>query len=260
MNLADVFSRAAAEDRAALIGYIPAGYPDLPTSIDVATTMVAGGCDVIEVGIPFSDPTMDGPVIEAASRQALAQGTHIPQVLEVIEHIARTGAAPLVMSYYNPIFRYGVDKFARDLKNAGGEGIITPDLIVDEAGEWIAASDTYDLSRIFLIAPSSTEERIALTTQACRGFVYAASVMGVTGARAQVSDQAQTIVARAKAHTSTPVSVGLGVKNKQQAAHIAQYADGVIVGSAFVNVAKSGSTVVRELAEELSLGVRQKVT
>jgi len=252
------FEKARADGgRAALVGYLPAGFPDVQGGIDGLRAMVEAGCDVIEVGLPYSDPVMDGPTIQAAAQQALDRGVRTTDVLRTVEAVAATGAAVVVMTYWNPILRYGVDAFARDLAAAGGSGLITPDLIPDEADEWIAASDTHGLDRIFLVAPSSTEERIASTAAATRGFLYAASTMGVTGARDAVGDAAPLLVQRCRAHTTLPVGVGLGVRSRAQAAELAAFADGVIVGSAFVTaVEKGGAAGARALAAELAEGVR----
>lgn len=255
-RLEAVFAACRAERRAALVGYLPVGYPDLAGSLDVLRTMVESGCDIVEVGIPYSDPTMDGPTIEAAAVQALRQGTRVRDVFRAVETVASAGAAPVVMTYWNPVLRYGVDAFARDLAAAGGQGLITPDLIPDEADTWMAASDAHDLDRIFLVAPSSTEERLAMTVKACRGFVYAASTMGVTGARATVSAAAPELVARVRSTSDIPVGVGLGVRSGAQAAEIAAFADGVIVGSAIVAAAADGLPAVRALTSELAAGVR----
>ncbi|GAA3743579.1 tryptophan synthase subunit alpha [Salinactinospora qingdaonensis] len=260
-------AQARREGRAALIGYLPGGFPDVASSIEIIRAMVAGGCDVIEVGLPYSDPTMDGPTIQRAADRALSAGTTPADVLRVVAATAETGAAALVMSYWNPIDRYGVDRFATDLATAGGSGVITPDLLPEEAGPWLAASDAAGLDRIFLVAPSSTDERLRLTTDACRGFVYAASLMGVTGTRAQVADTAEKLVSRTRAATADsglPVCVGLGISNRAQAAEVAGYADGVIAGAGFCQRVLdapdlSGATAaVRDFAAELSQGVRSR--
>ncbi|WP_078277795.1 tryptophan synthase subunit alpha [Mycobacteroides franklinii] len=256
-RLTEVFDKCRAEERAALIGYLPNGYPDLDTSIELMTTLVRGGCDIIEVGIAYSDPMMDGPMIAAAAETALANGVRVADVFTTVRAITDVGGHAVVMSYWNPVLRYGVDAFARDLAAAGGLGIITPDLIPDEAEDWIAASDAHDLDRIFLVAPSSTPERLAKTIGACRGFVYAASTMGVTGARDAVSNAAPTLVSRVREVSDIPVGVGLGVRSGAQAAEIAAYADGVIVGSALVAAAPQGPAAVRTLTEELATGVRR---
>ncbi len=222
------------EDRAALVGYLPLGFPDVATSTRAAVAMVEAGVDVVELGLPYSDPGMDGPTIQRAVERSLAGGTRVRDVFGAVEQIAATGAPVLVMTYWNPVLRYGVDAFARDLAAAGGAGLITPDLIPDEGADWIAASDARELDRVFLVAPSSTPERLAMTSAASRGFVYAASTMGVTGERTTVGAQAERLVADTRAAGAEHVCVGLGVSRPEQAADIARYADGVIVGSALV--------------------------
>jgi tryptophan synthase alpha chain len=259
-RLGPLFDRCRAEGRAALIGYLPTGYPDVQTSIEAMTTLVDSGCDLIEVGIAYSDPGMDGPTIAAATDVALKRGVRVRDALAAVEAISARGGQAVVMSYWNPVLRYGVDAFARDLAAAGGAGMITPDLIPDEADDWYAASDEHNLDRIFLVAPSSTPERLAATVAASRGFVYAASTMGVTGARDVVSNAAPELVARVKEVSDIPVGVGLGVRSRAQAADIGGYADGVIVGSALVSALESGLPAVAALTEELAAGVRQKVT
>lgn len=255
-RLADTFAQCRSENRAALVGYLPAGFPTVPESIEVFQTMVSAGCDIVEVGIPYSDPVMDGPTIQAAADTALRAGARVRDVFTVVDKVSAAGGKAVVMTYWNLVMRYGIDAFARDLAAAGGLGIITPDLIPDEAGEWIEASDRHDLDRIFLVAPSSTEERIASTVAASRGFVYAASTMGVTGARDAVSSAAPELTARIRRHSDIPVGVGLGVRSGAQAAEIAQFADAVIVGSALVSAVDRGLDAVAELTSELAEGVR----
>ncbi len=258
------FSRAKAAGRAALVGYLPAGYPSVEGAASTLRAMVAAGVDVVEVGLPYSDPLMDGPTIQRAVDTALRAGTTTTDVLRTVESVAATGAATVVMSYWNPVDRYGVDRFARDLASAGGAGVITADLIPDEADEWISAARTHEIDTVFLVAPSSSDERIALTVQACRGFVYAASTMGVTGARASVSTAAAALVQRTRTATDLPVAVGLGVSTAGQAAEVAGFADGVIVGSAFVRClldavdGQSGVRAAVALAAELAAGVRRR--
>jgi tryptophan synthase alpha chain len=250
---------ARAEGRAALIAYVPVGYPDVEGSIAAMVAAVEGGADVIEVGVPYSDPGMDGPVIQQAVDVAVRAGVGMRDVLRAVEAVAAAGAVPVVMTYWNPVDRYGVDRFAADLAAAGGAGAITPDLIPDEAAGWLAAAERTDLDRVFLVAPSSTPARLASTTAACRGFVYAASTMGVTGTRATVSDAAETLVARTRAVApDLAVCVGLGVSNAAQAAEVAGFADGVIVGSAYVRelLEGRGADGVRRLSAELAGGVR----
>ncbi|WP_432483244.1 tryptophan synthase subunit alpha [Kineococcus esterisolvens] len=255
--------RAKAEDRAALVAYLPVGFPDVDGSIAAAKAAVAGGADVVELGLPYSDPTMDGPTIQRAVDTALRARTRPADVLRAVEEVAATGAAVLVMTYWPPVDRYGVDRFAADLASAGAAGLITPDLIPDEAAAWIAASDEHGLERVFLVAPSSTDARLASTSAACRGFVYAASTMGVTGARTTVGAGAARLVERTRAAGAQRVCVGLGVSTREQAAQVATYADGVIVGSAFVSrlldagSPAEGARAVGELAEDLARGVRR---
>ncbi|MPV38954.1 tryptophan synthase subunit alpha [Georgenia subflava] len=246
---------AKARGGAALVGYLPVGFPDVATSVRAAKTLVSAGAEVIELGLPYSDPGMDGEVIQRAAQAALDGGTRTADVLRAVEQVAATGAAVLVMTYWNPVHRYGVDRFARDLAAAGGAGLITPDLIPDEAGEWIAASDAHGLDRVFLVAPSSTDARLAMTAEACRGFVYAASTMGVTGARTSVDTHARELVGRTRQAGAERVCVGLGVSTREQAAEIAEYSDGVIVGSAFVRtLAREDGDVDAGLRDLAALG------
>jgi tryptophan synthase alpha chain len=257
-GVADVFARCRAEGRGALVGYLPAGYPTVDASVELLNAMVEGGCDLLEVGIPYSDPVMDGPTVQAAADTALRAGFRLRDVFGVVERVAAAGGAAVVMTYFNPVLRYGVPAFARDLAAAGGLGLITPDLIPDEADEWLAASREHGLDRVFLVAPSSTDERIALTAAASSGFLSAASTMGVTGARGRVDDAAARIVARCRPHTTLPIGVGLGVRSGEQAAEVASFADAVIVGSAFVTAAeRAGADGVHALAAELAEGVRR---
>jgi tryptophan synthase alpha chain len=261
-KLSEVLAAAKAENRAALIGYLPAGFPTVEGSIAACRAMIEGGVDIVEVGLPYSDPQMDGPVIQRAVQVALDAGVNTLDVLRVVEGVAATGTPTLVMSYWNPIERFGTERFAKQLAEAGGAGTILPDLIPEEADDWIAAADGQSLDRVFLVAQTSTPERISLTTSVCRGFVYAASLMGVTGTRDAVSGNAEGLVERTRAATDVPVCVGLGVSDGAQAAEVARFADGVIVGSAFVRRlleapdAESGLEAVRALARELSEGVR----
>lgn len=263
-TMADAFATARAEDRAVLLGFLPAGFPDVETSVRAMTTMVEAGVDAIEVGLPYTDPVLDGPVIQAAAQQALDGGCRTAEVLRIVSEVAATGAPTLVMTYWNPVLAHGVERFADGLVAAGGAGLITPDLTPDHGADWIAAADDRGLDKVFLVAPSSTDARVAETAQACRGFVYAAAVMGVTGARTTTSSLAGPLVARTRAVTDTPVGVGLGVSNGDQAAEVASYADAVIVGSAFVRClldapdTESGLAALRDAATDLAEGVRRR--
>lgn len=259
MNALDaVFARCRDEDRAALVAYLPAGYPDLPGSLDAVRVVAQSGADVIEVGVPYTDPLMDGPVIEQAAAQALSSGFRFHQVLDVVRAVGDAGAVPVVMSYWNPVLRYGPARFAADLAAAGGAGVITPDLVPDEAQDWREGAARHGVAPIFLVAPSSTDARLTMTVQACRGFVYVASTMGVTGARDEVGAGARQLVERTRALTDLPLCVGLGVSTRTQAAQIAGYADGVIVGSALVRSIGQDPTLagLRALTQELAEGVR----
>lgn len=254
------FELARAENRALLIGYLPAGFPTLDRSISAIKAMAEGGVDVIEVGLPYSDPVMDGPVIQQASEMALANGFKTRDVFKVV---AASPAPTLVMSYWNPIERFGVAEFSENLKKAGGEGVITPDLTIEESQSWISSTDKEQLHRVYVVAPSTTDNRLAKVTKHCSGFIYAASLMGVTGARRDVSSAAQSLVERVKKVSNTPVCVGLGVSTGEQAREISKYADGVIVGSAFIKLildSKSESEAnlkVKSLATELAAAVRR---
>ncbi|MEU8120044.1 tryptophan synthase subunit alpha [Spirillospora sp. NPDC049024] len=267
MTVQTAYDKAKADGRAALVGYLPAGFPTYEGAVEAAKTMVDAGCDVIEIGLPYTDPMMDGPTIQDAVHQALVGGIRVADVFRTVEAVAATGVPTLVMTYWNPVDHYGVDRFARDLAAAGGAGLITPDLTPEEGGAWLEASDAHGLDRVFLVALSSTDERIETITRACRGFVYAASLMGVTGARSALDTGAPRLVERTravldKAGRALPVGLGLGVGTGAQAAEVAGFADGVIVGSAFIRRLldapdlASGLAGVRALTEELAAGVR----
>jgi len=262
--LSDRLAEIRAEGRPALVGYLPAGFPTVEGSARAIEAMVEGGVDVVEVGLPYSDPVMDGPVIQAAADTALAAGTRITDVFDVVAASVKAGAPTVVMTYWNPVERFGVERFAQSLADAGGSGLITPDLIPDEAAEWTAAARSHDLDQIFLVAPSSTDSRLAMTTRAASGFVYATSVMGVTGARGQTSNRAPELVRRLREVTELPVGVGLGVSNGDQAAEVGAFADAVIVGSALVRCIldagddlEAGLDAVRVLSADLRAGVER---
>ncbi|TLW92176.1 tryptophan synthase subunit alpha [Saccharomonospora piscinae] len=252
-----LFETTRQQRRAALVAYLPAGYPTVAASKTLLGATIDAGADLVEIGVPYSDPVMDGPTIQGAADAALRNGFRLKHLFEVVESVAARGGRAVVMTYYNPVYHYGVDAFARDLASAGGLGLITPDLTPDEGGEWLTAASEHGLDRIFLVAPSSSDERIALTTKATTGFVYATAVMGVTGARESVGTNAAELVRRTRQHTDLPVGVGLGVRSADQAAEVAGFADAVIVGSALVAKAGDGPDALGSLTAELAEGVRR---
>ncbi|MGD8201171.1 tryptophan synthase subunit alpha [Ornithinimicrobium sp. W1679] len=258
-TLSEVFDRCSAEDRAALVAYLPAGFPDLDTSLEAVRALAASGADVVEVGVPYTDPLMDGPVIEQAASRSLAGGFRLARVFDLVRAVREAGAVPVVMSYWNPVLHYGPERFASDLAAAGGAGMITPDLVPDEADAWLQAAEAHDLDPVFLVAPSSTDARLRSTAAACRGFVYVASTMGVTGTRSAVGGDAATLVERVRAVTDLPLCVGLGVSDGAQAHEVAAFADGVIVGSALVRAVDQDPSLeaLRTLTAELAAGVRR---
>jgi tryptophan synthase alpha chain len=247
---------AKAERAGALVGYLPAGFPDLGTSIDAAIALVEAGVDVIELGLPYSDPVMDGPVIQAATQTALKGGFRLRHGFEAVRAItAATGAPVLVMTYWNPVTQYGVDRFADALLEAGGAGLITPDLIPDEAADWLATSDRTGLDRVFLAAPTSTPERLRRTVEVSRGFVYAVSTMGITGARSDVDAAARGLVSRLRDAEVRNTCVGIGISTPEQVSEVLGYADGAIVGSALVKaLADGGVEAAGRLAGRLAEG------
>ena len=262
-------SRRSAQRRGALVGFLHAGYPDVTTSLAALRALTGDGdspgVDLVEVGMPYSDPMIDGVTVQRAGTRALERGVRTRDAFTAVEAVAATGTPAVVMTYWNLVEQYGPDRFARDLAAAGGSGAITPDLTPDEAGEWLAASDAHGLDRIFLVSPSSTDARLAATVAACRGWVYATSVMGVTGARATTSSAAPELVARIRAaDPEAMVGVGLGVSNGAQAREVVGFADAVIVGSALVRTLLDAEDAgrpddlsgLRALVADLADGVR----
>lgn len=255
-RVADTIAQRNREAGGALIGYLPAGFPDLQTSIDAAVALAENGVDVIELGLPYSDPVMDGTVIQAATQQALAGGFRLRDGFTAVREITKRADIPvLVMTYWNPVLQYGVDRFADDLAAAGGAGLITPDLIPDEGAEWLAASERAGLDRVFLAAPTSTDERLRQAVEASRGFVYAVSTMGITGARSDVDAAARTLIGRLREAGATSACVGVGISTGAQVREVLGYADGAIVGSALVKaLADGGVEAVARTAAELAGG------
>ena len=258
--LADALARARQENRAALITYMPAGFPTVEEGIAAIRAMLDSGADIIEVGLPHSDPALDGPVIQAADDVALRGGVRIGDVIRTVnETYLTTGKPVLVMSYWNPIEKYGAERFADELAEAGGAGCILPDLPVQESASWRESAARHGLATVFVVAPSSTDARLREITAAGSGFVYASSLMGVTGVREAVNAAASSLVRRVRATTELPVCVGIGISNASQAAQVAGFADGVIVASALVKAmldapdAAAGVAAVRKLTAELRL-------
>ncbi|MGV0868316.1 tryptophan synthase subunit alpha [Corynebacterium kalidii] len=255
-RLSEIFTDATGDGRAALVGYLPAGYPTVDGSVELVTAL-ARYADLIEVGVPFTDPMMDGPTIQAAATTALDAGFRVKDTFTVVQAVTDAGGAAVIMSYWNPILQYGPERFAEELAAAGGLGSIIPDLLPEESARWNEACRANGLDNVYLVAPSTTPERLALTVGAGGGFIYAQSHMGVTGAQDDVSSDARELVSRTRAATDLPVAVGLGVKTGGHAAAIADYADGVIVGSALISAASEGVDTLERLAAELYEGVRR---
>ncbi|WP_018024710.1 tryptophan synthase subunit alpha [Corynebacterium ulceribovis] len=255
-TITDILQGAKAENRGAFIAYYPAGFPTVEESITNLKSLVDAGVDLIEVGLPFSDPMMDGPTIQAAANVALDNGFRVRDFFDVVHEVTSYGGNCVFMTYYNLVLQYGPEKFAKDFAKAGGLGAIIPDLIPEEAGEWIAACEKYGIDPIFLVAPSSTAERLKITTAASRGFVYVTSHMGVTGARESIGSSAGELVERVREISDIPACVGLGVKTGKQAAELSQFADGIIVGSVLITAAEKGPEKLDQLANELAAGVR----
>ena len=248
---------AAIERRAgALVGYLPIGYPDLQTSIDAAVALIENGFDILELGPPYSDPVMDGEIIQQATQAALAAGFKLCDLFTAVREIsARVDAPILVMSYWNPIVQYGVDRFADDLKAAGGAGLITPDITPETAGEWIAASKRTGLDRVFLAAPTSSDERLAMITEASTGFIYTVSTMGITGERQTLDANARTLVGRLREHGAARACVGIGISTAEHVAGVLEYADGAIIGTALVRALRDGGVEgIARTARELAQG------
>ncbi|MEL5990038.1 tryptophan synthase subunit alpha [Microbacterium phosphatis] len=246
--------KAHAEGRGAFVGYLPIGYPDLETSIEAAVRLAENGVDILELGPPYSDPVMDGPIIQEATQAALAAGFRTRDTFTAVREITRRVDIPvLVMTYWNPVVQYGVDRYADDLAAAGGAGLITPDITPEAAPDWIAASERTGLDRVFLAAPTSSDERLDLVIRNTTGFVYTVSTMGITGERAQLDAAARTLVGRLRDHGAGRACVGIGISTAAQIADVLQYADGAIIGTALVRALRDGgleqlAATTRELA------------
>lgn len=249
-------AKAEAEGRSAFVGYLPVGFPDLDTSIQAAVTLAQNGVDIIELGPPYSDPVMDGAIIQEATTLALQNGFKMADLFTAVRAITAAVDAPvLVMTYWNPVVQYGVDRYADDLLAAGGAGLITPDITPEVAGEWIAASERTGLDRVFLAAPTSTDERLDLVVSASTGFVYTVSTMGITGERAELDRAARTLVARLREHGAMRACVGIGISTAEQVAGVSEYADGAIVGTALVRALRDGGLpALADVTRSLAVG------
>lgn len=254
--VADTIEAGRESGRGTLIGYLPVGFPDLATSVDAAVTLIEHGFDAVELGVPYSDPVMDGPAIQAATLRALASGFRLRDVFTAVERVrARVDAPVLVMTYWNPVMQYGAEQFAEQLAAAGGAGLITPDVTPDADTGWIEISERTGLERVFLAAPSSTDARLELTVGASRGFVYTVSTMGITGARADLDLTARELTGRLRAVGAERCCVGIGISTPEQVREVLGYADGAIVGSALVSaLADGGLPALADLADRLSSG------
>ncbi|NHI17092.1 tryptophan synthase subunit alpha [Microbacterium excoecariae] len=254
--------RARDEGRGAFVGYLPVGYPDLATSIDAAVALAEAGADILELGPPYSDPVMDGPIIQEATKAALEAGFRTPDLFTAVREISGRTAVPiLVMTYWNLVVQYGVDRYAADLAAAGGAGLITPDITPDAAAEWVDAAERHGLDRVFLAAPTSTNERLEMIAGASRGFVYTVSTMGITGERAELDQAARELVGRLRAHGAARACVGIGISTADQIADVCAYADGAIVGTALVRALRDGGVDgLAEVARELASGTRRRDT
>ncbi|NYI05087.1 tryptophan synthase subunit alpha [Allostreptomyces psammosilenae] len=249
--------------RPLLVGYLPAGFPDRRTATRALLAMVEGGCDIVEIGVPYSDPVLDGPAIQRACGHSLAGGTRMTDVRDTVREVAATGTEVYVMSYFSPIDRYGRNRFAEEFASAGASGCILPDLPVENARPWLEASRPHGLSTVFVPVPTAGQERLRRIVSEASGFVYAPVGRGVTGSGGGPAVGAAAFVNRIRALTDLPVYAGMGISSGQQAAEVASYADGVIVGSAFVQrllqarSPRAGVAAVRRLAEELSAAVAE---
>jgi len=259
-RVAAAIDAAHAEGRGAFVGYLPAGYPDVATSIEAAVALAEAGADVIELGPPYSDPVMDGLVIQEATQTALANGFRMRDLFTIIREVtARTEVPILVMTYWNLVEQYGVDRYADELVAAGGAGLITPDITPDAGAAWIAASERTGLDRVFLAAPTSSDERLEMIVEASTGFVYTVSTMGITGERASLDAAARGLVERLRTFGAQHACVGIGISNAEQVAGVVEYADGAIVGTALVKALRDGGVEgLSSLARELSAGAVQR--
>ena len=234
-KIAETFQRLRNDGRKAFIPFVTAGDPDLGTSVALVAEMERSGCHIVELGIPFSDPLADGPVIQRASERALRHGYRFADYLAAVREIRKQSAVPIVLfSYFNPILQYGLDRLAGDAAAAGVDGVLVTDVTPEEADEYCACMGRHGLDPVFLVAPTSSPERVARILSCCRGFVYVVSRTGVTGARVRLSDAVLPTVSRVRAQTSLPIAVGFGISQPEHVRSVWEVADGAVVGSAIV--------------------------
>jgi tryptophan synthase alpha chain len=235
-RISDCFALAKARGRGALVAYLTAGYPSLSATVEIAEALDGAGVDVLELGVPFSDPVADGPVIQRASEASLAAGTTLEGCLDAASEIARRVRMPIVLfSYFNPLLQYKLDRLGGRLADAGVEGLLVTDVIPEEADPLLDVMRTRNVDTVFLAAPTSSDERLARIAAVSRGFVYAVSRTGVTGARERLSDRVGSLVERIRRHSDLPVAVGFGISSAEQVAEVWQFADGAVVGSRLVS-------------------------
>lgn len=232
-----IFGQLKEDKRCALMPYLMAGYPDIEASLELLVAVGDAGADLIEFGIPYSDPLADGPTIQAAAEAALGNNVNTSIVFDLVRRARERTETPIVlMTYYNTIYRYGLDRFAHDAFECGADGVITPDLPPEEAGPWKEAASKHSIATVMLVAPTSTDERVMKVTDASQGFVYCVSLTGVTGARTSLPANLTDFIKRVRGITEKPLAVGFGISEPEQAKYISEVADGVIIGSALVNL------------------------
>jgi tryptophan synthase alpha chain len=244
-----------------LVAYVTCGDPDLQTTREVVLAAVKAGADVIELGVPFSDPVADGPVIQRASERALRQGTTLEQVLEMARQVRReTDAGLIIFSYLNPILKFGLERFCAAAEAVGIDGALVTDLPVEEAGEYLRLMRARSLATVFLAAPTSPPERLQRIAEASTGFVYAVSRTGVTGARAELPEETRLLVERIRQFTSLPVAVGFGISTAEQFAAVGKYAEAAVVGSAIMQAVESSPALAAQAVAELILKLRSQAS
>jgi len=266
-RIGELFVRLRASGAGALVCFVTAGDPDIDTTRRIALELERAGADIVELGIPFSDPIADGPSIQASSMRSLEAGTNVPAVLDLVRAIRRESKLPLVlMTYYNPVQRYGVAGFAEDCAAAGADGVIVTDLTPEESGEWKASADRAGIDTVFLLAPTSTDSRIDKVARLASGFIYCVSRTGVTGARPEMAQGVRELVGRIRARTQLPIAVGFGISKPEHVREVCEYADGAVVGSKLVDLiaAQAGAQALfdglRDLVAALKSGTRRRQT